>query len=145
MGSVERRVGRRPGGAPIVRSLALGLLAVTTVTACGSDSLSGGVTITESTPAFGSLVGGSRIVLTGTGFTLGGAAPDRVLIGGRESVVAGAVDDEHLEVEVPPGDAPGDAEIVVFNHRGQGSAKGIFHYSAAPTVASVTPSDILYT
>ena len=129
-----------------MRSLTFGLVAVTlAVSACGSDSLSGGVTVTASEPAFGSLVGGSRIVLTGTGFSADGAAPNRVLVGGIEAPLAGAIDDSHLEVEVPPGLMAGDAEVVVFNHRGQGNAMGIFHYSTAPVISGVNPSDILYT
>ncbi len=128
-----------------MRSLSFCLVAVTLATsACSSDSV-GGVTVTASEPDFGSLVGGTHIVLTGSGFSAGGAAPNRVLIGGHQAALAAAIDDNHLEVEVPPGQTAGDAEIVVFNHLGQGSAMGIFHYSTAPTITNVNPSDILYT
>ncbi|MBA3539367.1 MAG: IPT/TIG domain-containing protein [Deltaproteobacteria bacterium] len=98
-----------------------------------------------STPDFGPLVGGTRIQLTGTGFLGNGAAPNRVLIGGREAPLASALSDTTLEVELPPGEMPGDAPIVVFNHVGQGTATGVFHYSTPPTVGAITPAEVLYT
>ena len=104
-----------------------------------------GVTVTSVTPAFGSLLGGSHITITGSGFTFEGAAPNHVVIGGHEAPLAAAIDDRTLEVVVPPSDTAGDADIVVFNHQGAGTVAGQFHYSTAPMIASVTPGDVLYT
>jgi hypothetical protein len=102
-------------------------------------------TLESSAPDFGPLAGGTRIVLTGSGFSRGGAAPNRVLIGGHEALLASAIDDSTLEVTVPPGEMPGAADIVVINHNGIGMSSSVFHYSAAPSVTSVTPGDVLNT
>ena len=112
--------------------------------ACGGGSTSDEIKIDSVEPAFGPLGGGTRVVLKGTGFLRDSAAPDRVLIGGNEAPLAGAVNDTELEVEVPPSDKAGDAEVIVINHNGYGKAMGVFHYSTAPTINSVTPSDVVY-
>jgi hypothetical protein len=96
-------------------------------------------------PPYGPLVGGSRVTLEGSGFTDDGAAPNRVLIGGREAPLAVTVDDATLEVVIPPGEQPGDVEVVVLNDRGNARATGIFRYSAPPTITDVSPDDVLYT
>lgn len=81
-------------------------------------------------------------MLTGSGFFIGGAAPNRVLIGGHEAPLASAIDDSTLEVTVPPGEMAGPADIVVINHNGIGKSSSAFHYSAIPMVTSVTPADV---
>jgi hypothetical protein len=119
------------------------LIPALAVGACsgGSESGDGTPAIESSSPDYGSLQGGSRIVLTGEGF---GAAPNRVLIGGREAPLAAAIDSEHLEVVVPPNDSPGDAEIIVFNQAGFGMATGVFRYSTEPVVDEVSPESVQY-
>ena len=109
--------------------------------ACGSAA--DGIRIDAVEPAYGPLAGGTRIVITGDRFA-DGAGPTRVLIGGREAPLANAIDDATLEVVIPPGEQPGDAELVVFNMHGTAVSSSVFHYATTPTIASVTPADVLY-
>src|SRR5687768_12560527 len=92
--------------------------------ACGGDPDTT-IEVVDVTPDHGSLVGGTRIVISGQGFVRAGAAPNRVLIGNREAPLAAAIDDNTLEVVTPPGDTAGDAPITVFNQNGQGKVMGI--------------------
>ena len=94
-------------------------------------------------PAYGPLAGGTRVVVTGERFA-DGAGSTRVLIGGREAPLANAIDDATLEVIIPPGDQPGDTELVVFNRYGTAVSSSVFHYAATPTIASVAPANVLY-
>jgi hypothetical protein len=116
--------------------------------ACGGGGEGGGVpeapTIDAIEPGFGPLSGGSRITITGEGFQIGGAAPNRVLIGGREAPLAGAVDDSTLEVVVPPGAAPGAVEVTVFNDLGFVTMTNGFRYSEPPTISAVEPEELRY-
>jgi hypothetical protein len=95
------------------------------------------------TPAYGPLAGGTRIEIAGDRFA-DGAGPTRVLVGGREAPLANAIDDATLEVVIPAGDQPGDAELVVFNHNGTAISTTLFHYAAQPTITQVTPADVIY-
>jgi hypothetical protein len=116
--------------------------------ACGGGGEGGGVpeapAIEAIEPGFGPLSGGSRITITGEGFQIGGAAPNRVLIGGREAALAGAVDDSTLEVIVPPGAAPGAVEVTVFNDLGFVTMTNGFRYSEPPTISDVSPQELRY-
>lgn len=95
-------------------------------------------------PNYGPLAGGTRVTLKGEGFLADGAAPNRVIVGGREAPLAGAIDDDTLEVVIPPGDMPGPADIVVLNRNGATTSSGTFHYSTAPAISSVTPGNVIY-
>lgn len=118
---------------------------VVCATACGGgDGVPTPPKIEAIEPGFGPQGGGVRVVLKGEGFLADGAAPNRVVIGGREAPLAGAVDDGTLEVVLPPAEAPGPVDVVVFNRNGIGSASGVFQYSEAPTVTSVSPDKVLY-
>jgi len=125
-----------------VRRAAYVVVLVVVVAACdgGADPL----VITGAEPAYGPLVGGTRITLAGTGFAPDQGDPSRVLVGGREAPLAHALLDSALEVVIPPGERPGDAEVVVFNANGSARARGVFHYSAPPTIDAVDPPDVLY-
>jgi len=125
--------------------LTYALLALGVAMGCANDPPTNGVSITAADPPFGPLVGGTRITLVGSGFLTNGAAPNRVVIGNREAPQAGVIDDNHLEVSIPPGELPGDVPIIVFNRLGQATATGIFKYSTTPVVTTVTPNDVLYT
>ncbi len=114
---------------------------IVVLAACGSSA--DGIRIDAVEPAYGPLAGGTRIVVTGDRFA-DGAGPTRVLIGGREAPLANAIDDATLEVVIPPGEQPGDAELVVFNMHGTAVSSSVFHYAATPTIASITPTDVLY-
>lgn len=104
----------------------------------GGDSLA----VTAADPPYGPVDGGTLITLAGAGFSDDAAAPDRVLVGGREAPVAFAIDDASLGFVLPPGERPGDVEIVVFDAGRNARATGIFHYSTPPTITAVSPADV---
>jgi IPT/TIG domain len=103
-----------------------------------------GPRIDHVTPPYGPMLGGTRVTITGAGLTSNGAAPNRVLIAGREAPLVVTVDDSTLEVVIPPGDQPGDAELVLWNHNGNATTTQQFHYSTPPTVSAVNPAEVLY-
>jgi hypothetical protein len=95
-------------------------------------------------PNYGPLAGGTRVTLKGEGFLADGAAPNRVVIGGLEAPLAGAIDDDTLEVVIPPGEVPGPVDIIVLNRNGVVTSTGLFHYSDPPVITSVTPGNVVY-
>jgi hypothetical protein len=111
----------------------------------GGDDGAGSTPVVEAVaPDFGPLDGGKRVIITGSGFLNGGAPPNRVVIGGREAALAGAIDDENLEVVIPAADSPGDVDVIVFNSNGFSMAEGAFRYSTEPAIESVTPAEVPY-
>jgi hypothetical protein len=115
--------------------------------ACGGGDDAGGgstPTIMAVEPDFGPLPGGKRVIITGSGFLNGGAPPNRVVIGNREALQAGVIDDETLEVVIPEADSPGDVDVVVFNDNGFSMAEAAFRYSSEPAIDSVTPAEVPY-
>lgn len=120
------------------------LVILLTLSACGGGGAGDGTpTVEAADPPFGPIAGGAKIVLTGSGFLFGGAAPNHVVVGGREAPLAAAIDDQTLEVELPPGE-PGPVDIVVFNRNGTVTAPGVFHYSTPPEVTDVTPGNVVF-
>lgn len=117
------------------------LVAALVLAGCAADAT--GPRIDAVAPAYGPLVGGTHVAITGAGFAADGAAPNRVLIGGRLAPLAVTVDDATLEVIIPPGTRPGDATVEVLNAHGATAASGRFHYSAPPTIATVVPRQVL--
>ena len=117
------------------------VVALASLAACGGDE--GGVRVERATPPYGPVIGGTRVVIEGGGFDTTGAG-NRVQIGGREAPLVATVDDATLEVVVPPGDRPGDAEIVVISGDRLGRAAGVFRYSAPPTITAIEPADVLF-
>jgi hypothetical protein len=100
--------------------------------------------IESATPAYAPVIGGTTIVLTGSGFATGGAGPNRVVVAGREAPLARTIDDTTIELVVPPAEHPGDAEVVVLRGDRNVRATGILHYSAPPAITSVAPADVLF-
>jgi hypothetical protein len=112
-------------------------IAVTSTVACNA-SPPAPPRVDHVEPAFGPLVGGTIVRLDGEGFATG----TRVLVGGREPPLVKHVSETALEIVIPPGAQPGDAEVVVFDTAGTTSVRGVFHYSDLPAIAGVTPSDV---
>lgn len=112
----------------------------------GGDDAVGGATpmIAAVEPDFGPLPGGKRVIITGSGFLNGGAPPNRVVIGDREALQAGVIDDENLEVVIPEADSPGEVDVVVFNDNGFSMAAGAFRYSTEPAIEAVSPAEVPY-
>lgn len=119
--------------------LALGALLLV---ACGSGNTTNGIKIVSITPDHAPLGGGGRVVITGQGFLADGAPPDHVLFGGFEAPLASATDDLTLEVETPVATMAGDVPVTILNRNGQATAMGLFHFSAPPAVASLSPVDV---
>jgi hypothetical protein len=149
--AVARRFARPATGGSMRPGLASVLLAASLAAAgCtggGEAYVDGGSDtpeITSIAPDYGSIRGGSRVVVTGNGFLREGASPNRVVIGGREAPLAQAIDDNTLEVVVPPGDAPGDVDVVVFNANGTITAPGAFRYSTGPAITDIGPPKVRY-
>ncbi len=101
--------------------------------------------LTAAAPERGPLGGGNRVVLQGNGFLHGGATPNRVMVGGIEATAAGVIDDNSIEVVMPPGASEGDVEITVFNQNGYTTASGIYSYNPVPAITGVTPAEVIYT
>ncbi|MDX2088682.1 MAG: IPT/TIG domain-containing protein [Kofleriaceae bacterium] len=107
--------------------------------ACSSPEAPG-LELRGALPDYGPLAGGTVIVLDGEGLR----DATRVWIGGREAPFLRALDDTTLEVVIPPGARPGDAEVVVFGRSSTTTAQGLFRYSAPPTLTGVSPADVLF-
>jgi hypothetical protein len=117
------------------------VLLVLVATACGDDAAPPTRTLVSAQPSYAPLTGGTLIELAGAGFAPG----DRVLVDGREASFVDVVDATRIQVIVPPGEAPGDVEVVVFGASGTASARGVLHYSTAPDVTAVSPADVAVT
>lgn len=96
--------------------------------------------IDHARPPWGPTSGGTSITLFGDGFD---PHVNRVFIAGREAPVVRTIDDGRLEVVVPPGERPGDAEVVVVTAGENAIATGVFRYSEAPAIETVTPPRVL--
>lgn len=117
-------------------------LLVMVVAACGQEPTT--LHIERASPDYAPVVGGTTIRITGTGFHADNAGPSRVLIASREAPLARTIDDTTLEVVLPPGEEPGDAEVVVLNRHGNARAIGILRYSAPPTIETVAPAEVVF-
>lgn len=114
-------------------------LVLLALAAC-ADPPDSGPTLVAATPDYGPLVGGTVIVLTGTHF----GPSTRVLVGGREAPLAHATSTTSLNVVLPPGDEPGDAELIVLNENGSAIEPDLFAYSTPPTLDAFSPADVLW-
>lgn len=115
------------------------VIALVAITACGDAPPGPGpLHIAGAEPAYAPLVGGTLIRLHGTGF----GGDTRVLIDGRESPLVRAIDTTTVELVVPPGAQPGEAEVVAFEDTGTSTARDIFRYSDGPVITSVSPDRI---
>lgn len=119
-------------------------LAAIFAVACGTGTTDDTLQVAAIVPSYAPLAGGTRIVITGQGFLRDGAPPNRVVIGTTEAPLAAAASDTSLEVEVPPGDKPGDVPVLVFNRNGSVTATGMFHYSTGPKIASMSPRSVVF-
>lgn len=107
--------------------------------ACGADGPDA-PSLDRAEPPYAPLGGGTEIVLHGSGF----AAPNRVLVGGHESPLVRTIDDTRLGVVIPPGDRPGDVEVLVLNRNGNAAVHGLVRYSAPPEITGVSPARVLF-
>jgi hypothetical protein len=117
-------------------------LALAALAACG-DSSPEALRIAAATPDYAPLVGGATITLAGAGFA-SAANSVRVLIAGREAPLATAMDDATLQLVIPFGDRPGDAEVVVLIGDAGARATGVFRYSTPPSIEAVAPAGVLF-
>ncbi|MGE0549146.1 MAG: IPT/TIG domain-containing protein [Kofleriaceae bacterium] len=95
-------------------------------------------------PPYAPLAGGTEVIVHGSGFVAGSAAPNRVFVGGREAVLVRMIEDTQLGVVIPPGDEPGDVEVVVLNRNGNTAQRGVLRYSTPPEITDVSPTRVRY-
>ena len=104
---------------------------------CVSGTLTGVLlvppTITSMSPSFGSNLGGTAAVITGTDFT--GATS--VTIGSAAASFT-VVNATTINVTTPPGTI-GAANVVVTTPQGSATAPGLFSFIGPPTITSVSP------
>jgi hypothetical protein len=143
MPAITKRPGRIPHAAAIAALGLAALLGLAPTSSCGGGS-GDAPRIAGATPDHGPLTGGTAITLTGAGFLPDAGDPVRVLVAGREAPLAIALEDATLQVVIPFGDRPGDAELVVVTGRGSTRATGVFRYSAPPEITAVAPADVLF-
>jgi streptogramin lyase len=117
-------------------------LLVLVVAACGQEPTT--LRIESASPEYAPVIGGTTIRIIGTGFVSDEGGPNRVLIASREAPLSRTIDDTTLEVVLPPGEGPGDAEVVVLNRHGNARATGILRYSAPPTIEALSPADVVF-
>jgi hypothetical protein len=92
--------------------------------------------LTAITPANGSTTGGTKVLLTGTGFASGA-----IVAFGIDAAAGAAIDDTALRVSAPP-HAAGPVDIVITNPDGQKSIlRGAFTY--APPAPILEPTRIV--
>jgi hypothetical protein len=75
-------------------------------------------TLTSVEPPVGSPLGGTMVVLSGSGFLDNGAGENRVTFAGNAALNVSVLDDQHLTCEVPGGPALTTAEVVLTNDNG---------------------------
>lgn len=119
------------------------VLSLVVLVACRAPDAVDGPVVASVEPPYAPLAGGSEVRMRGAGFVANDAGANRVFIDGREAPLVRTLDDAELAVVVPPGDLPGDVEIVVLNRNGNTSARGVLRYSTPPTVASASPARVL--
>jgi hypothetical protein len=115
--------------------------ALLAVAAAACAEPSSGPRVDGATPPYGPLAGGTAIEVTGAGFS----TATRVSVAGREAPLVRVIDDRTLGVVVPPGERAGDAELVVFDGTTSTAARGLFHYSALPTLVAAEPGEVVST
>lgn len=122
-------------------ALLVAIAVATTGPGCADDPP---LAIRAVTPPYGPLVGGTVVRLTGHGLDDGPPGATEVLIDGRAAPLAHPLGDGILDLVVPPGTSPGDAEVVVLIGDRIARARGVFRYAAAPTITRVGPADVLH-
>lgn len=121
------------------------LVCTITLAACDPPAGPAPMRLEQAVPDHAPLRGGTRIELVGSGLGAGDGDHPRVIVGGRESSLVASIDDSRLQIVVPPGEQPGDVEVVVFDRTGSTSATGILRYSTAPSIDTVTPAKVVFT
>jgi len=98
------------------------------------------ITITEISPLCGSVNGGTKVTLKGSGFICDEIPTlENIQIKiGNESVELDGCSPTELTFTTPPGSKSGEVDVIVTNPDGQ-QAKGKFIYISEPIVLSVVP------
>ncbi|WP_345739054.1 IPT/TIG domain-containing protein, partial [Prosthecobacter algae] len=92
-------------------------------------------TVTNVIPATGSTLGGTSVVITGTGFT----GTSAVTFGGA-AATSFTVDSATQITAVTPAGSAGTASVLVTTAGGTNAANTLFTYIAPPTVTNVSPA-----
>jgi IPT/TIG domain-containing protein/FG-GAP repeat protein/VCBS repeat protein len=94
--------------------------------------------LTSLEPAAGSAVGGTIVLVRGSGFSRDAAGTNALTFGGLPAMAVTVVDDTTLRCQTPPGVAGTAVEVRLANANGQ-SGPSSFGYHALPSLATVTP------
>lgn len=100
-------------------------------------------TLSSVSPAEGTPLGGTPIVLTGSGFTNNSPGAPSVTIGLQSGVNIMVVDDTTITCDTPPGPS-GAVPVTVLNGNGSATIPGGFDYYPGPTLTAVSPGNGLY-
>lgn len=126
------------------RAIAVWILACCLLAGCGGGSGDGsgtppdteGVTVTSVSPGSGSLDGGNRVSVRGTGFS---TTIVSVTFGGRPASEVSTSGDTTIDLTVPPGRAPGPVDVVVTTSTDTGTLYDGYTYDTPPLVLAVVP------
>lgn len=102
-------------------------------------AIAGEVRVDSLTPDHGPLAGGTVVTVSGAGFVLNMAGDAMILVDGVLAESVTVVDDNTIEVTVPAGADPGDADVTVFNSNGFITVTGGWSYNPLPTLTAVNP------
>ena len=100
-------------------------------------------TVTNVTPAVGTALGGTDVIVKGTGFEANSPGPAAVSIGGAACTDIVVVNDTTITCKTPVG-TPGPANVQINNLNGSGQLPGGFEFHPYPTVTSVSPPNASY-
>jgi hypothetical protein len=97
-------------------------------------------TLSGLTPAAGRAEGGTRVTLTGSGFSTDEAGTNRVTFGGLPATGVSVLSDSELQCTTPSGVAGATVDVALVNRNGSATLAGSFRYYARPTLAGLSPS-----
>jgi hypothetical protein len=119
------------------------ILAAVTGAACAGCADRDAPAVEAAIPSYGPLAGGTRVELVVAGIPRD--APVRVFVAGRAAPLALALDASTVEVVIPAGERPGDAELLLVAGPITAAATGVFRYSEPPTIDAVAPATVVST
>lgn len=99
-------------------------------------------TLASIAPAGGPFEGGTRVTLSGSGFSIDAPGPNGVSFGGVPASALTVLSDTQLTCVAPPGAAGALVDVVLSNANGNATLFGAFTYASDPLLilSAVTPS-----
>jgi len=97
-------------------------------------------TISSIIPPSGSSLGGTSLLLVGSGFLSDAAGPPTILIGGLPAMDVTVLDDNGITLNVPEGTAGARVTIQLQNSNGAATLGEAFRYHDLPEITAVSPA-----